>query len=153
MSPALRRAVGAAVATPVPLAGRAIVGFNRGAACFYSDAVEIFRVQIHGPIMVGASPLDKSQNGAIVVKDRITLLLTETFRPASLQVIDESYLHEGHGGARPGGESHFRVKITADIFHGKSRVEIHRMVNQALAGEFAAGLHALAIEAKSSINR
>lgn len=84
----------------------------------------------------------------MVVKDRITQRLTDIFRPASLQIIDESHLHEGHAGHRPGGESHFRVKITADAFRDKSRVETHRMVNEALAAEFAGGLHALAIEAK-----
>ena len=49
----------------------------------------------------------------------------------------------------PEGETHFRVKIAADAFRGVSRVEAHRLVNAALADEFAAGLHALAIEAKA----
>jgi BolA protein len=34
-------------------------------------------------------------------------------------------------------------------FRGKSRVEMHRMINSALAAELAAGVHALAIEAKA----
>jgi BolA protein len=87
----------------------------------------------------------------MLVKDRITQRLTEIFRPATLQVIDESHLHEGHAGHRPGGESHFRVKITADAFLDKSRVETHRMVNEALVAEFAGGMHALAIDAKPPI--
>jgi BolA family transcriptional regulator, general stress-responsive regulator len=87
----------------------------------------------------------------MAVKDKITSKLTETFHPVSLEVIDESHRHKGHAGAREGGESHFRVKITADIFRGKSRVETHRMVNEVLAGEFAEGMHALAIEAKVPI--
>jgi BolA protein len=81
--------------------------------------------------------------------DRITRTLTDAFRPASLKVVDESELHKGHAGHRPQGESHFRVKIEAEAFRGKSRVEAHRMVNAALAGEFAGGMHALAIEAKA----
>ena len=81
--------------------------------------------------------------------DRITRRLTEAFQPASLNVVDESHLHKGHPGHRPGGETHFRVKIAADAFRGVSRVEAHRMVNAALADEFASGLHALAIEAKA----
>ena len=83
----------------------------------------------------------------MTVADRITRKLTGTFRPDALEVVDESHLHKGHAGHRPGGESHFRVRITSAAFRGKSRLEAHRMVNAALADEFAAGLHALAIEA------
>ena len=63
-------------------------------------------------------------------------------------MVDESDLHKGHAGARPEGETHFRVRIAARRF-AASRVEAHRMVNAALADEFARGLHALAIEAKA----
>jgi BolA protein len=87
--------------------------------------------------------------GQMTVKDRITRTLTEAFRPTGIKVVDESHLHKGHAGHRPGGESHFRVTIEAEAFRGKSRVEAHRMVNAALAGEFAKGLHALAIQAKA----
>ncbi|HET7716233.1 MAG TPA: BolA family protein [Bauldia sp.] len=78
--------------------------------------------------------------------ERIARTLEEAFRPARLNVVDESHLHKGHAGHRPEGETHFRVKIASDAFAGKSRVEAHRMVNAALAQEFARGLHALAIE-------
>jgi BolA family transcriptional regulator, general stress-responsive regulator len=81
--------------------------------------------------------------------DRITLRLTEAFRPAALNVVDESHLHKGHAGHRPEGETHFRVRIAAEAFRGVSRVQAHRLVNAALADEFARGLHALAIEAKA----
>jgi BolA protein len=81
--------------------------------------------------------------------DRITRRLTEAFGPSDLKVVDESHLHKGHAGHRPGGKSHFRVKITAAAFQGKSRVAAHRMVYAALAGEIADGVHALAIEARA----
>jgi BolA family transcriptional regulator, general stress-responsive regulator len=73
--------------------------------------------------------------------------LTAAFSPVSLEVIDESSQHHGHSGARPDGESHFRVKIVAAAFQGKSRVEQHRMINTALAHELKERVHALAIEA------
>ncbi len=73
--------------------------------------------------------------------------LSGAFAPNALEVIDESHLHEGHAGARPGGQSHFRVKIVAEAFKGKSLVQRHRMVNQALADELAGPIHALAISA------
>ena len=82
--------------------------------------------------------------------ERITAALTEAFRPTELQVIDESDRHKGHAGARPGGETHFRIVIAAAAFQGVGRVEIHRRINQALAAEFAAGLHALAIVARGT---
>ena len=75
--------------------------------------------------------------------------LQATFAPVSLAVIDESSLHQGHSGARPDGESHFRVKIVAAAFQGKSRVEQHRMINAVLALELEERVHALAIEASA----
>ncbi len=74
--------------------------------------------------------------------------LSKAFSPNALEVIDESHLHEGHAGARPGGQSHFRVKIVADAFTGKSLVQRHRMINETLVDELAGPVHALAISAK-----
>ncbi|KQZ14746.1 BolA family transcriptional regulator [Mesorhizobium sp. Root554] len=80
--------------------------------------------------------------------------LTETFSPERLAVINESHLHAGHHHEESGhhavydgtGETHFRVRIVAPAFAGMSRLERHRAVNDLLAGELKAGLHALAIE-------
>jgi BolA protein len=79
--------------------------------------------------------------------DVITQKLTKAFAPESLSVIDESSHHAGHAGHRPGGETHFRLYIVAEAFRGKSRLDRHRMINQTLADELAAGVHALAIHA------
>lgn len=81
------------------------------------------------------------------VKDNISKKLSEAFAPESLDVADESYLHEGHAGHRPGGETHFRIHIVSQAFEGKSRVERHRMINALLATELAGPIHALAIRA------
>ena len=85
----------------------------------------------------------------MTVRDAITNKLREAFAPESLDVVDESHLHEGHAGHRPGGETHFRVYIVSAAFKGKSRVERHRMINAALAGELAGSVHALAIKAEA----
>ena len=82
-------------------------------------------------------------------KDVIINKLREAFEPESLDVADESHLHEGHAGHRPGGETHFRVYIVSDAFKGKSRIERHRMINSTLAPELAGGVHALAIKAQA----
>ena len=80
--------------------------------------------------------------------DRIRRKLTEAFHPDALEVVDESHLHKGHAGARPGGETHFRVRIAAAAFAGANRVAAHRMIYDTLGDEIAAGVHALAIEAR-----
>ena len=83
------------------------------------------------------------------VKDVITNKLHEAFSPESLEVSDESHLHEGHAGHRPGGETHFRVYIVSPAFQGKSRIERHRMINATLAKELAGSVHALALKAQA----
>jgi BolA protein len=79
--------------------------------------------------------------------DIITEKLTKAFNPQSLKVEDESHLHKGHSGHRPGGQTHYRVYIVSDAFKGKSRLDRHRLINSTLAAELAAGVHALAIHA------
>ena len=85
----------------------------------------------------------------MTTKEIIINKLREAFTPESLEVQDESHLHEGHAGHRPGGETHFRLYIVSEAFNGKSRLARHRMVNETLAGELAGGVHALAIHAKA----
>ena len=80
-------------------------------------------------------------------RDLIAEKLTTAFAPARLDVVDESHQHASHAGHRPGGETHFRVTIVADVFRGKSRLERHRMVNETLSAELKGGVHALAIHA------
>jgi BolA protein len=86
----------------------------------------------------------------MTVKEKITRKLTDAFHPVGLEVVDESHLHKGHAGHRPGGESHFRVRIAGPAFAGKSRVAAHRMIYEALAEEVAGGVHAIAIEARGT---
>ncbi len=87
--------------------------------------------------------------GAMARCDLITEKLTKAFMPERIRVLDESHQHVGHAGHRPGGETHYRVYIVAEAFRGKSRLERHRMINETLAGELKAGVHALAIHASA----
>jgi BolA protein len=86
--------------------------------------------------------------------EKIRENLSQAFSPTSLDVIDESHLHAGHAGARPGGESHFRVEIVSSSFEGQSRVARQRDVYKALASEMAGPIHALALttRAPSEVN-
>ena len=104
-------------------------------------------------IVLSRSAIDENRSRtycrAMSTKDSITNKLREAFTPDSLEVTDESHLHEGHAGHRPGGETHFRLYIVSPAFKGKSRIERHRMINAALAGELAGSVHALAIRAEA----
>ena len=81
------------------------------------------------------------------LETRMREKLMVALRPTRLDVVNESHLHAGHGSSPGTGESHFRVLIVSGAFAGKTRVERHRMVNEALAGELKGGVHALAIKA------
>jgi BolA protein len=72
--------------------------------------------------------------------------LTAALQPTRIRVVDESELHKGHAGHRPGGQSHFRVEIVAAAFEGQSRIDRQRRVYEILADELKAGVHALALK-------
>ncbi len=80
------------------------------------------------------------------MKDRIEASLVEGLAPSALEIVDESHKHAGHSGARPGGQTHYRVHIVSESFSGKSRVARHRMVYALLGAEIADGVHALALQ-------
>jgi BolA protein len=81
----------------------------------------------------------------MTMADTIRGKLTATFAPQTLEVKDESALHAGHSGARPGGETHFAVRIVSNAFEGVSRVERQRRVYAALADELKTQIHALSL--------
>ena len=73
--------------------------------------------------------------------------LTQAFAPVRLSVEDESHRHEGHAGARPGGETHFRVEVVSAAFQGLSRVDRQRRIYGVLDEELKGPVHALALRA------
>jgi len=73
----------------------------------------------------------------------------ESLSPTSIELIDESEKHRGHGGHNPAGESHFTLLIESAAFTGKSRVDRQRMVNRALGELVGNRVHALSIKAKA----
>ena len=83
--------------------------------------------------------------------DRMAERLRAQLQPSALEVLDESWQHEGHAGANGTGfGTHFRVRIASPLFEGKPRVTRHRMVYDALQHFIDRdGVHALAIEATS----
>jgi BolA family transcriptional regulator, general stress-responsive regulator len=75
--------------------------------------------------------------------------LEAALQPQRLEIVDESHRHAGHAGARPEGETHFRVEIIAAAFAGKSRVERQRLVYGILAAELADRVHALQLTTRA----
>lgn len=73
--------------------------------------------------------------------------LSTALKPTQIEVLDESYQHEGHAGANGTGfGTHFRVRIASPSLTGLSRVKQHRLVYDALQEFIDRGAHAIAIE-------
>lgn len=83
----------------------------------------------------------------MTVAENIETKLRAAFAPQALNVVDESHLHAGHVGARPEGETHFRVEIVAAAFADCSRVDRQRLVYDVLKEELAGPVHALSVQA------
>ena len=73
--------------------------------------------------------------------------LTEVFSPQRLNIVDESHKHGGHASA--GGAGHFAVEIIADAFAGKTLIQRHRLVYDALDDAMNTEIHALSIKAST----
>ena len=80
--------------------------------------------------------------------ERIRSQLQSAFAAARVSVIDDSKRHAGHVGARDGA-GHFQVRIESQAFSGRSLLQRHRMVYEALADMLPGEIHALNIEAIS----
>ncbi|WP_439598420.1 BolA family protein [Falsiroseomonas sp.] len=76
---------------------------------------------------------------------RISARMQQAFAPAEVEVRDDSAQHAGHAGARPGGETHYSVRVVSPAFAGQSRVARSRAAHEAVAAEFETGLHALSL--------
>lgn len=73
--------------------------------------------------------------------NRMHAILTQTFEPTLLDLIDESYMHQVPNGA----ESHFKLTLVSSQFSGLSRLERQRLINAAMLPERQQGLHALSL--------
>lgn len=69
--------------------------------------------------------------------------LSESLKPMHLEVVNESYMHN----VPEGSESHFKVVVVSEAFENQPRVARHRMVNEAVAEELVAGIHAFSVNA------
>ena len=72
--------------------------------------------------------------------------LQAALAPVELEIIDETARHAGHAGAASGG-GHYILHIVADAFAGKSLIQRHRLVFDAVGDMMHADIHALSIQA------
>ena len=80
--------------------------------------------------------------------ERIRSALVKAFSTHMVRVRDDSHKHIGPEHAGSGKESHFSVEITAQVFSGRTRVERHRMVYEALEHFLRGSVHAVRISAR-----
>ena len=71
--------------------------------------------------------------------------LEEALKPELIEIIDHSAAHAGHAGNKGGG--HYNVTIVAQQFEGKSLIQRHQLVYQALGDMMKEEIHALGINA------
>lgn len=78
--------------------------------------------------------------------ERIRERLREGLDTDEITVADESHKHIGHPGARS-GLGHFAVRVRSPAFAGKSMIERHRLVYEALGDMMQTDIHAVSIRA------
>jgi BolA family transcriptional regulator, general stress-responsive regulator len=89
----------------------------------------------------------KIRRRVMQVKPAMIEKLNAQLAPVRLDIVDESARHAGHAGARPEGETHFRVEIVSEAFRGLNRVARQRRVYEVLAEELKTRVHALSLSA------
>ena len=79
--------------------------------------------------------------------EKIRQVLTARLAPVALEIRDDSAAHAGHAGAREGG--HFSVRVVSEQFAGRSRMQRHQLVYEAVAELMRTDIHALSIQART----
>jgi BolA protein len=79
--------------------------------------------------------------------ERIRSVVQDALRPVRLEIRDDSAAHAGHVGG--GGKGHFRLLIVSEAFAGKSLIQRHRLVHDALAALLDSDIHALVLDTRS----
>ena len=80
--------------------------------------------------------------------EKIRSRLQAALAPTTLDIVDESYKHAGHEGARD-GRGHFAVSIVSAMFAGELPLARHRRVYAALGELMQTDIHALTIQART----
>jgi BolA protein len=79
--------------------------------------------------------------------ERIRAVVQDAFHPVRLEIRDDSAAHAGHVGGE--GKGHFRLLIVSEQFSGKTLLQRHRLVHEALASLLESDIHALVLHARA----
>jgi BolA family transcriptional regulator, general stress-responsive regulator len=79
--------------------------------------------------------------------EKIRQVLTARLAPVELVIRDDSAAHAGHAGAREGG--HFSVFVVSEQFAGRTRMQRHQLVYEAVSALMRTDIHALSIQART----
>ena len=79
-------------------------------------------------------------------KQRINKILSKNLNDFSLEIIDNSNLHNGHNNFTGNGETHIKIILKKINKTSTNRLNIHRLINSLLVEEFKTGLHSLEIK-------
>lgn len=83
----------------------------------------------------------------MTMHEDIAKLLRERLEASLVEVHDDGAAHAGHLGLPKAGGGHYRVRVIARCFEGKSLVARHRAIYDVLRTQLQHDIHALAIEA------
>jgi stress-induced morphogen len=73
-----------------------------------------------------------------IAQEKLEQIFRQNFPEAVIEIIDTA-----------GDSDHYSVTITDKIFSGKSRIEQHKIVNQALGSILGNELHAMQLKTKA----
>ncbi|MDX2271184.1 MAG: BolA family protein [Cyanobacteriota bacterium] len=75
-------------------------------------------------------------------------LLQHHLQATLVEVWDDSDQHRTHAGRRDplAAGGHYRLRVASPLFIGKSLMEQHRLVYQALQAQMGSQIHALSIQ-------
>ena len=79
--------------------------------------------------------------------ERIRAVVQDALHPVLLEIRDDSAAHIGHVGG--GGKGHFKLVIVSELFSGKSLLQRHRLVHDALAALMDSDIHALVLSTRA----
>ncbi len=85
----------------------------------------------------------------MIVPEQLRLRLISQLQALHVQVEDESHRHAGHRQDPLVSGGHYRVEIVSPLFSGKTTLQQHRLVYEALAEQMGSTIHALVLRTYS----
>ena len=77
----------------------------------------------------------------MVIQEKIEKLVSETFSPEYIELINESHMHS----VPPDSETHFKLVLVSSQFEGQRQVQRHQSVYRSVAELMNNPIHALAL--------